>query len=163
MTFVSLLLLLLQAVAPQGAPTAATGLPVQMGYRVSPDTVLIGQPFSLFVKVLAPKGVRFEFPVGPDTAIQNGVRPIELRGEKIVTMLGDTAVALYRLVAWDIGTQPLRVPDVRVTYEGQERRPSLAAASIFSISFRIFRIRPGGCSASTNGSGWWSGPSAVTC
>ena len=131
MTLVSFLLLLLQAVAPQGVSTAATGLPVQMGYRVSPDTVLIGQPFSLFVKVLAPKGVRFEFPVGPDTTTQNGVRPIELRGEKLVTMLGDTAVALYHLVAWDVGIQPLRFPDVRVTYQGQERRPALGAASVF--------------------------------
>jgi hypothetical protein len=130
-TFFGLLLLLLQAVAPQGPPKAADGLPVQMGYRVSPDTVLIGEPFTLFVKVLAPKGVRFEFPAGPDTTTQNGVRPIELRGEKIVTMLGDTAVALYRLTAWDVGIQPLRFPDVRVTFDGQERRPTLGAASVF--------------------------------
>jgi len=102
-----------------------------MGFRVTPDTVLIGQPFSLFVKVLAPRGVRFEFPAGPDTATQNGVSPIELRGEKLVSQLGDTAVALYRLVAWDVGTQPLRIPDVRVTFQGQERRPSLATASVF--------------------------------
>jgi hypothetical protein len=129
-TFVSLVLLLLQGVAPQRPP--ATGeLPVQMGFRVSPDTVLVGQPFSLFIKVLAPKGVRFEFPTGPDTATQNGVRPIELRGEKVVSMLGDTAVALYRLVAWDVGTQPLRISDVRVTFQGQERKPSLAGASVF--------------------------------
>jgi hypothetical protein len=93
--------------------------------------VLIGQPFNLFIKVHAPKGVRFEFPAGPDTTAQNGMRPIELRGEKLVTMLGDTAVALYHLVAWDIGVQPLRIPDVRVTFEGQERRPSLGAASVF--------------------------------
>jgi hypothetical protein len=130
MTFVSLFLLLLQAVAAQ-RPPAANQLPVQMGYRVTPDTVLIGQPFSLFVKVLAPKGVRFEFPAGPDTATQNGIRPIELRGEKIVTMLGDTAVALYHLVAWDVGTQPLRIPDVRVTFNGQERNPQLGPASVF--------------------------------
>lgn len=102
-----------------------------MGFRITPDTVLIGQPFSLFVKVLAPRGVRFEFPAGPDTTTLNGVRPIELRGEKLVSQLGDTAVALYRLVAWDVGTQPLRIPDVRVTFEGQERRPSLASASVF--------------------------------
>src|SRR5437868_11211516 len=125
MTFISLLLLL-QAATPQGP---ANDLPVQMGFRVTPDTVLIGQPFSLFIKVLAPKGVRFEFPSGPDTTTQNGVRPIELRGEKIVTMLGDTAVALYHLVAWDIGIQPLRLPDVRVTFHGHERRPPLVAAS----------------------------------
>ena len=127
--FVELLLLLLQAVGPQ--PAAQSELPVQMGFRVSPDTVLVGQPFTLFVKVLAPKDVRFEFPSGPDTTMQNGVRPIELRGEKIVTILGDTAVALYHLVAWDVGLQPLRLPDVRVSFQGQERHPALGGASVF--------------------------------
>lgn len=124
-------LLLLQAVVPQSVQAPPGELPVQMGYTVSPDTVLIGQPFNLFIKVLAPKGVRFEFPAGPDTTTQNGIRPIELRGEKLVTMLGDTAVALYHLVAWDIGVQPLRFPDVRVTFEGQERRPPLGGAAVF--------------------------------
>ena len=131
MTLTSIGLLLLQTVVQQSVQPPPRDLPVQMGYRVSPDTVLIGQPFNLFIKVNAPKGVRFEFPAGPDTATQNGVRPIELRGEKLVSMLGDTAVALYRLVAWDIGVQPLRLPDVRVTFEGQERRPPLSAASVF--------------------------------
>jgi hypothetical protein len=123
--------LLLQAVVPQSAQAPPGDLSVKMGYRVSPDTVLIGQPFNLFIKVHAPTGVRFEFPAGPDTTTQNAIRPIELRGEKVVTMLGDTAVALYRLVAWDIGVQPLRFPDVRVTFEGQERRPPLGGASVF--------------------------------
>ena len=130
MIFAWIASLLLQAAVPQGQATPAE-LPVQMGYRVSPDTVLIGQPFDLFIKVHAPKGVRFEFPAGPDTTTQNGMRPIELRGEKLVTMLGDTAVALYHLAAWDIGVQPLRFPDVRVTFEGQERRPPLGGASVF--------------------------------
>lgn len=125
---VNIALLLLQAAAP---PPAQTTLSVQMGYRVSPDTVVIGQPFDLFVKIHAPKGVRFEFPAGPDTTTGNGIRPIELRSERLVTMLADTAVALYHLVAWDVGRQPLRIPDVRVTLEGQERRPSLGAASVF--------------------------------
>ena len=123
--------LLLQALAPQSVQMPPGDLPVRMGYRVSPDTVLIGEPFRLFIKVHAPKGVRFEFPAGPDTVSQNGVRPVELRGERLVQMLGDTAVALYNLVAWDIGAQPLRIPDVRVTFEGQERRPPLGAASVF--------------------------------
>ena len=132
MSFFGLLFLLLQGGAQPAPPTSAQPpLQVQMGYRVSPDTVLIGEPFSLFVKVLAPKGVRFEFPAGPDTTTQNGVRPIELRGEKIVSMLADTAVALYHLVAWDVGTQPLRFPDVRVTFAGQERRPALGGAHVF--------------------------------
>jgi hypothetical protein len=128
-SFLTLWLLFLQAVTP--LPNPPQELAVQMGYRVSPDTVLIGEPFNLFIKVLAPKGVRFEFPAGPDTTSVNGIRTIELRGEKVVTMLGDTAVALYHLVAWDIGTQPLKFPDVRVTFEGQERRPPLGSASVF--------------------------------
>lgn len=127
----SLGLLLLQALAPQSVQVPPGDLPVKMGYRVTPDTVLIGEPFRLFIKVHAPKGVRFEFPAGPDTVSQNGIRPVELRGERLVQMLGDTAVALYNLVAWDIGAQPLRIPDVRVTFEGRERRPPLGAASVF--------------------------------
>lgn len=124
-------LLLVHAVLPSLSQAQTAPLSVQMGYRASPDTVIIGQPFDLFVKVLAPKGVRFEFPAGPDTATQNGVRPIELRGEKVVSMLGDTAVALYHLVAWDVGVQPLRMPDVRVTFGKEERRPALGGASVF--------------------------------
>lgn len=131
MILTSVGLLLLQAVAPQSVQAPPGELPVQMGYRVSPDTVLIGQPFNLFIKINAPKGVRFEFPDGPDTTTPNGIRPIELRGEKLVSMLGDTAVALYRLVAWDVGLQPLRFPDARVTFGGQERRPPLGNASVF--------------------------------
>jgi hypothetical protein len=113
------------------SPTPPADLPVKMGFTVRPDTVLIGQPFNLLVKVHAPKGVRFEFAEGPDTTIQNGVRPIELRGARAVTMIGDTAVALYRLVAWDIDRQPLRIADVRVSHEGVERRAPLASASVF--------------------------------
>ncbi|HJP86812.1 MAG TPA: hypothetical protein VJ852_12535 [Gemmatimonadaceae bacterium] len=131
MNLLAVALLLQQAVTPQPSPANQTPLPVQMGYRVRPDTVLIAQPFDLFIKVLAPRGVRFEFPSGPDTATQNGIRPIELRGEKLVSMLGDTAVALYRLVAWDVGTQPLRFSDVRVTFQGQERTIPLGGASVF--------------------------------
>ena len=130
MSLVTLGLLLQQAVTTV-PPADLNQLSVQMGYRVKPDTVIIAQPFDLFIKVLAPKGVRFEFPLGPDTTSQNGVRPIELRGEKIVSMLGDTAVALYHLVAWDVGTQSLRFPDVRVTYGNQQRLVPLADATVF--------------------------------
>ena len=131
MIVASIGLLLLQAVVPQSVQTQPGELAVQMGYRVSPDTVLIGQPFNLFIKVRAPSGVRFEFPAGPDTTTQNGIRPVELRGEKVVTMLADTAVALYHLTAWDVGVQPLRFPDVRITFAGQERRLPLRGALVF--------------------------------
>jgi hypothetical protein len=122
------MLWVLQSVVPQGDPSE---LPLRMGFTVTPDTVLVGQPFNLLVKVHAPSGVRFEFPGGPDTTTENGVRPIELRGERVVTMVADTAVALYPLVAWDVGTQPLRIGEIVVSYGGIERRPPLGAASVF--------------------------------
>lgn len=131
MSLIALALLLQQVVTSPPPAAPLNQLPLQMGYRVKPDTVLIAQPFDLFIKVLAPKGVRFEFPLGPDTTTQNGVRPIEVRGEKVVSMLGDTAVALYHLVAWDVGIQSLRFPDVVIRYEGQERHAPLADASVF--------------------------------
>ena len=121
-------LLFLQLAAPQAGESL---LGLQMGYRVSPDTVLVGQPFQVMVKVRAPKGVRFDFPTGPDTAVENGMRVIEPRGEKVVTMFGDTAAALYRLVAWDVGRQPLRMPDVRIHFQGQERSLPLGGANVF--------------------------------
>jgi hypothetical protein len=119
---------LLQAALPQ---VTVEDLPVKMGFTVNPDTVLIGQPFNLLVKVHAPRGVRFEFPEGPDTTTENGIRPVELRGARAVTMIGDTAVALYRLVAWDVGAQTLRMADVRISYERLERRAPLGGASVF--------------------------------
>jgi hypothetical protein len=114
-----------------GGQQATTTIPLQMGFTVRPDTVVIGQPFNLLIKIHAPKGVRFEFPAGPDTAMQNGVRPIELRGEKVVSVVSDTAIGLYHLVAWDVGLQPLRIPDVRIAAEGVERTVPLSGASVF--------------------------------
>jgi hypothetical protein len=46
-------------------------------------------------------------------------------------MLADTAVAVYRLVAWDVGVQPLRIADVKVTLGGLDRRAPLGTASVF--------------------------------
>lgn len=128
MSVLAVAVFLLQAALPQ-APVE--DLPVKMGFTVRPDTVLIGQPFNLLVKVHAPRGVRFEFPDGPDTTTQNGVRPVELKGARAVTMIGDTAVALYQLVAWDVGAQPLRIADVRISYDRLERRAPLGAAAVF--------------------------------
>ena len=132
--FAQIALILMQAGAaqqPTPPPATQADLPIQMGFSVRPDTVIIGQQFNLFIKVVAPKGVRFEFPAAPDTAMQNGVRPVELRGERIVNMIGDTAVALYHLVAWDVGVQPLRIGHVRISSGGAQRIAPLSTASVF--------------------------------
>lgn len=112
--------------------SAESQLSVRMGFRVFPDTVAIGQPFRLTVRAVVQPGARISMPEGPDTTADvSGIRPVELRGSRSLSMTADTAVAFYTLVAWDTGTQPLRMPDVVVTIDGSERRASLAVASVF--------------------------------
>ena len=134
MRFLLLLTLLTHAAVPFVA-NGQTPEPVQsvrMGLRVFPDTVTIGQPFRLTVRAVVQPGARISMPEGPDTtADDSGIRPVELRGPRSLSMTADTAVAFYSLVAWDTGAQQLRMPDIVVTIDGSERRASLAGASVF--------------------------------
>ena len=58
MTFITLLWLLLQTTVPQSQATAVNGLQVQMGFRVTPDTVPSVSPSVFSPKVLR-RSVRF--------------------------------------------------------------------------------------------------------
>ncbi len=122
---------LLAAFALQIAAARPADIPVQMAYSVRPETLTVGDHFTFVVRVLAPPGARFEFPAGPDTTGESGVRPVELVGPKLVTMHGDTAVAGYRLAVWDVGSQPLRIPDIVVSYGSAVRRLPLGDATVF--------------------------------
>jgi hypothetical protein len=86
---------------------------------------------TLIVRVLAPRGARFEFPAGPDTAHTEGTYPVELIGKRAMAMHGDTAIAGYRLAAWDVGTQALHMPDITVTIGSRTQHVALSEISIF--------------------------------
>ena len=111
------MLLAALAVAPAGAqaPPAATdgAIPVQMGALVRPESVTVGDPFLVTVRVRVPRGATVVFPVGPDSAAA-----AELLDPRRLAASADSAefTATYRLAAWNVGDVPLALApaDVRL-------------------------------------------------
>jgi hypothetical protein len=128
---VSLLLALVQRPAQRAASPAAQepAIAVQMGFSVEPDTVTVGDPFRLTVRIHAPRGASIEFPAGPDSGA--AVEALDPRQER---QGADTAAldvtAAWRLAAWDTGDQPLRIRDVVVRLDGRERRIPLGTLTV---------------------------------
>lgn len=112
----------------QQSPTAGRAPIVQVGVRVQPETVTVGDRFTVLVRIRAPAGAAIDFPVGPDTGaaveLSTPVQFSELQSDSLWTR----QTAGYRLAAWDIGSQPLRLGDVLVRIGGSERRVPLRAA-----------------------------------
>ena len=129
-----LALALLQApAAPAQTPAAAPPAGVQMGYTVSPETVTVGQPFRVSVRVRAPRGAVVTFPALPDTA-----GPVQALDPRQAGAAGDPSAvdetAVYRLAAWDVGPLPIGLGDVEVRVDGSVRRISLAGARVVVAS-----------------------------
>lgn len=95
---------------------------VMLGVRVTPDTVTVGAPFHVLVRIRAQRGARIEFSLGPDST--GSVQALDTRQ---VTDSPDTtgteAMATYRLAAWDVGAQPIVIPDAFVRLPGLAVRP----------------------------------------
>jgi len=124
-----------QGAPSQGAPrrpaqaASQAALPVQMGFSIDPDTVTVGDPFRLTVRIHAPLGASVEFPVGPDSgATVEALDPKQERQTPDSTALD--LIGTWRLAAWDIGDQPLRIQDVVVRLDGRERRIPLSALRV---------------------------------
>lgn len=107
---------------------------VQAGVSISRDTVTIGEPFEVRIRVRAPADARITFPENPDTS-----GPVQARDPRtIVTTDSVQSVdqtATYRLAAWDVGAQPIRIGNVTVataTATGENERPvNLASVQVF--------------------------------
>lgn len=125
-----LVLALAQGTPQRPAPASAQApVPVQMGYVIEPDTVTVGDPFRLTIRIHAPRGASVEFPAGPDSGA--AVEALDPRQER----QGPDSTALdvagtWRLVAWDTGDQPLRIKDVVVRLDGRERVIPLSALRV---------------------------------
>jgi hypothetical protein len=113
----------------QPAQPAQAALQVQMGFEVQPESVTVGDPFRLTVRIRAPKGASVTFPAGPDSgATVEALDPrVERQGTDSTSL---DVTAAWRLAAWDTGDQPLKMKDVVVNVDGRERRISLSALSI---------------------------------
>jgi hypothetical protein len=105
-------------------------LRVQAGVTVTPDTVTVGDPFVVQVRVAAPAGATVEFPAGPDSA--GPVALLDPRRDEAARGRdgGVDVTATYRVAAWDVGPLPLGLGDAVVRAGGAERRVPLGAARV---------------------------------
>lgn len=103
---------------------------VKAGVTIAPDSVRVGDPFRVTIGVRAPAGAAIEFPRALDTtAAVQSLDPVQVRTSadtSVTEQYGD-----YRVAAWDIGAQPIRLEDVLVRYEGVVRRVSIVGESVF--------------------------------
>lgn len=122
--------------APVGAPARPVPeFPVQLGARLTPDTVTVGQRFVALIKVHAPPGATIDFPTESDSAAKATATATQMIGKPAVQMTQDstgvTGTAAYRLAAWDVGPQQLGLGDIVVTVNGKTGYVSLAAHQVF--------------------------------
>jgi hypothetical protein len=122
--------------APQGvAPDSGRAQPVQLGVSVQPDTVSVGEHFFVRVRVRAPKGAEIGFPVGPDSGVAvEAVDPKQEQGSADTTAVDRTAI--YRLVAWTVGTQHVTLGSLVVSAAGADRRYAIPNIAVLVKSVR---------------------------
>lgn len=107
------LLALVQAVTLSGR--------LQGGVTIAPDTVRVGDPFTVSVRVRAPLGAAIQFPAAPDSG--GPVEPLD--PVQVVTTADSVALdqtATYRLAAWRPGTFHIEFADVLVRQDIGNRR-----------------------------------------
>jgi hypothetical protein len=125
------LLVLVAPHAPASSHAGAQPAPrVRAGITVTPDTVTVGDPFVVQVRVAAPAGATVEFPTAPDSA---GAVALLDPPRESAQQAPDGSVdvtATYRAAAWDVGALPLGLGDVVVRTGGVERRLPLGALRV---------------------------------
>lgn len=111
---------------------AATAGNVSRGVVVQPESVTVGDPFRVVVRVRAPRGAVLEFPSAPDSG--SGVEALD---PVVVVPSADSSAteqtATYRLAAWDVGRLPIRFPDVLVTEGSIVRRLPLGSNLVVEV------------------------------
>jgi hypothetical protein len=126
-----LLLATVFAFLPHSISAQQREIPVQAGTTIERDTVTVGDVVKLTVRIRAPHGATINFPTAVDS-----LGPVQSLAPPTVTDGADTAsaadrIATYRLSAWDIGQQPIKLGDVLVQTDEGERRVALSLPSLF--------------------------------
>ena len=106
-------------------------IPVQAGVTIDRDTVTVGDVVRVRVRVRAPQGATINFPTAVDS-----LGPVQSLEPPTVTNGADSAsaadrVATYRMAAWDVGRQPIKLGEVLVQTDDGERRVALTLPSLF--------------------------------
>jgi hypothetical protein len=101
--------------------------PVKAGVTATPDSVRIGDSFRVTVGIRAPHGATIQFPRTMDSAAA-----VQSLDPVVVRTSADTSAteqyADYRVAAWDVGSQPIRLAEILVRVNGVERRIAVAGA-----------------------------------
>lgn len=120
----------------QAVDLESQGLSAQMGTKVTPDTVAIGDPFILVVRVRVRPGFTAEFPEMPDSTAGKPSK-IALVGKPLLGRAPNDSLefrATYKLTAWDVGPQSIPLTDVHVTGpQGTGFLPLKAAVFVKSV------------------------------
>lgn len=102
---------LLLLVALRWAPQGEVARPI-VSVEVRPDTVAVGQPFTVRLRVRAVPGATIRFPTVPDSA--GGIEAVDPRAiEDHSTSAVLDRTAVYRLVAWEPGRRAVPLGDLR--------------------------------------------------
>jgi hypothetical protein len=105
-------------------------IPVKAGVTVVPDSVRIGDPFRITVGVRAPRGATIEFPTATDSgSTVQSLDPVAVRTTADTSALEQYAD--YRVAAWDVGKQAIRLADVIVRFGNAERRVPIAGTTVY--------------------------------
>jgi len=120
--------------ASRGVLTPPAGSRVQAGFVVRPDTVAVGDPFTLIVTVVVPIGARIEWPTLDDTTAMVVSREPTKVTEESLRAGGRTERAEYALAAWNVGALPIGLNDAVVRVGATTLKVPLRDARVFVTS-----------------------------
>jgi len=115
-----------------GVRTPPTGSRVKVGLLVvRPDTIEVGDPFTLIVTVVVPVGARIDWPTLDDTTAMVVSREPTKVTQESMRAGGRTERAEYALAAWNVGALPLGLKDAIVRYGSTTIKVPLSDARVF--------------------------------
>ncbi len=125
---------LLLGASTQDSVAESRGTSVQLGMKLSADTVTVGEQFIAVIRVRVPREASVVFPQA-DTSAAMPTTATSIVGVPVVQSIDDsttvTMSAAYRLTAWDVGQQPLGLRDIVVVAGSDTGYVSLAGRTVF--------------------------------
>lgn len=108
----------MQAGGMPEAPPSSAGGRVRFGVQVAPDSISVGDPFQLVVRLQVPAGARIRWPRLADSTA-DVVMDGDVRLADQDTRIGwQEWRAVYDLRAWNIGRVPIGLPPIVVHVDG---------------------------------------------
>lgn len=106
---------------------------LQGGITITPDTVRVGDPFTVSIRVRATLGATIVFPAAPDSA--GAVEPLDpVQIGTTADSAGVDQTASYRLAAWRVGTFQIPFADVLVRQDIGNRRVEVSGVVVHVVS-----------------------------